>query len=248
MDTLFLNEQRCKCGKLLLKGLFFDGTFEIKCKKCGIINKIGSIKLADDETHYLLIINNKGIITNVSNSACVILEYPHEELIGKHYSQISPMLSSDVIEKFFGPESIIDGDNYFQLDTVHKSKNNKNLSITAIMKLYQPTENEKQILLSAELKNSPIEQDLLNKKIIGFAQEVFVGGKFFDIISIENRKESIKIFENLSSDGQPYRTTNISFINPNNKDLVSELYFAPRYNEMGKFVGYSVLVWSKNKI
>jgi len=154
MDTLFLNEQRCGCGKLLLKGIFFDGLLEIKCKKCGTTNKIGSIKLADDETHYLLIINNKGIITNVSNSACVILGYTHEELLGMSYIKISPIVSDKISKIFLEPKSILNQDNYFQFDTVHKNKCGKEIPVTILLKLYQPNNNEKYILLSAELINN----------------------------------------------------------------------------------------------
>ncbi len=40
-----LNDYRCTCGKLLLKGIVFDGVIEIKCKRCGVISKIGEAKL-----------------------------------------------------------------------------------------------------------------------------------------------------------------------------------------------------------
>lgn len=89
MDTLFLSEQRCQCGKLLLKGVFFDAALEIKCKKCGRMNIIGSIKLTDDKFHYLLILNEKGIVTNVSDSACCVLGYTYSELIKKPFTQRS---------------------------------------------------------------------------------------------------------------------------------------------------------------
>ena len=102
MDKIFLNEHRCKCGKLLLKGVFFDSVLEIKCKKCGEISKIGSIKLVDDATHYLLIINDKGIISNASDSACRILGYTYEKLIGKNFTLVNPTMPKEIGKKFFG--------------------------------------------------------------------------------------------------------------------------------------------------
>lgn len=153
MDTLFLNEQRCACGKLLLKGIFFDGTLEIKCKHCGTINKIGSIKLADDSNHYLLIINEKGSIINASSSSCKILGYSHEELIGKHFTEINPSLPKDLMERFFGVESILNEDNHFQFDTINRTKGGVDISVTVFFRLYKPTSNEKHILLSVEVKD-----------------------------------------------------------------------------------------------
>ena len=63
MDTLSLNEQRCKCGKLLLKGFFCNGILEleIKCKGCKKLNKINNIKLLNNNNTYQFkdIKNNK---------------------------------------------------------------------------------------------------------------------------------------------------------------------------------------------
>ena len=103
MNTLRLHEHRCVCGKLLLKGIFFDGSLEIKCKRCGVINTIGTIKLADDATHYLLIINGHGDIINVSDSACRILGYTYDEFISKHFTEINPTMPKEIGKKFFGP-------------------------------------------------------------------------------------------------------------------------------------------------
>ena len=156
MDTLFLNDYRCKCGKLLLKGVFFDGTAEIKCRNCGTINKIGHIKQQDDSDHYLLIISDKGIVVNASKSACDILGYPCSELVGKHFTKINTTIPNDLGEKFFGPNSVLNEDFYFQLDTNHLSKNGKVIPIAAHLKLYRPNEKERYVLLLAEIKKTDL--------------------------------------------------------------------------------------------
>lgn len=153
MDTLFLNEHRCRCGKLLLKGIFFDGTLEIKCKRCGEINKIGKIKLANDLKHYLLIINEKGTVVNVSDSACRILGYNPNELIGKHFTQINTSVPLEIHDRFIGPNTVLNENNYIHIDTFHQSKSGKKIPIDAFLKLYRPNDREKFILLSAKLKS-----------------------------------------------------------------------------------------------
>ncbi len=154
MDTLLLNEQRCKCGKLLLKGIFFDGVLEIKCKKCGVINKIGTSKFTDDKNHYQLIIDDKGMIINASNSASHILGYTHEELVNKHFTKINTTVPKEINDRFFSSKSTLDEDNYFQLDTAHQTKDGKKIPVVVLIKLYQPTEKEKFLLVSVEVKNN----------------------------------------------------------------------------------------------
>lgn len=159
MNTSFLNEHRCQCGKLLLKGIFFDGTLEIKCRRCGKINKIGTLKLTDDAKHYLLIINEQGILTNVSDSACKILEYSYEELKGKHFTLINPAMPTEINKKFLGPLSVLKDDNFFEFDTVHQSKSGKKIPVSIFIKLYQLTDKEKCGLLSVSLKNAKVAGD-----------------------------------------------------------------------------------------
>lgn len=38
-----LKEYRCSCGKLLCKGEIFDGEIQVKCKKCGKIQRIENL-------------------------------------------------------------------------------------------------------------------------------------------------------------------------------------------------------------
>ncbi|HEY5589262.1 MAG TPA: PAS domain-containing protein [Candidatus Paceibacterota bacterium] len=277
MNTQFLNEQRCKCGKLLLKGIFFDGALEIKCKKCGTINKIGSTKLADDDIHYSLFINDKGNIINASTSACKILGYKHEELIGLHFTKINTIVSKDINDKLFRPESMLNEDNYFQLDTIHQSKSGNKIPVTVIIKLYQPTLKERFLLISAELKktedntktNINKDEDYINnacdfyfdidkngtldyisptvENFFRFIPEAAIGKNYFECIPIGNRKESKKLFEYFSKDEKAYKTEDTACLSTNGNTLYTELFFTPKFNDMGKFIGYRILVWATIK-
>ena len=273
MDTLFLSEHRCKCGKLLLKGIFFDGTLEIKCKRCGEVNKIGSIKLADDATHYLLIINDQGKISNVSESACRILGYACDELIGKHFTQINPTLPKEIGRKFFGPESVLNEDNYFQLDTVHQAKDGKKIPITVRIKLFQAVSKEKYILILAEIKDGPGDEKIADENslkfvdsacdfyfdidknaigeyvspsvevLFGFSAESVIGKNYFDFSPPETREEFRKLFNHFSADFLPFRLENKAGLNNEHKIVHNELYFTPKFDDVGNFSGYRVLGW-----
>jgi PAS domain-containing protein len=145
------------------------------------------------------------------------------------------------------------------------------------LKSYQPVEGEKQVLLSAEIKNTDDEKNISDKnelefvnnvcdfyfnidktgtveyisqtaiKHIGFTQELIVGKKYFDFISEEDRSESKKIFENFVANGLPYKIVGKTITSDKEVVLDNERYFAPKYNEMGKFTGYCVLVWLKDR-
>jgi PAS domain S-box-containing protein len=273
MDTLFLNEHRCQCGKLLLKGVFFDGALEIKCKKCGEINKIGIIKLADDSTHYLLIINDKGKIVNVSDSACRILGYTHEELIGKYFTQINPTLSPEIGKKLFGPESVLNEDNHLKLDTFYQTKEGKKFPVTVLLRLYKTNDKEKFILLASEIRSSQddnqtadentknfvdsacdfyfdVDKDGIGEYVspsvetlFGFTPDLVIGKNYFDFTPLETREEFRRRFQQYAAKALPFKIENKAGLNSKRKMINNELYFTPKFNDAGKFTGYRVLGW-----
>lgn len=270
-ETLFLNEHRCKCGKLLLKGIFFDGTLEIKCRRCGAINKIGKINQADDATHYLLIVDKQGRIVNCSEAAGYVLGYSRDELIGKHLSQISPVSQKEIDKKFFGPESALDEENYFKLDTFHRCKSGKKIPVVALLKLYQPAGREKYLLISAEPKNTESKSNFLKEdafefldntcdfylsldkngivehaspsaaKFFGFTQETFTGRNYLDYLPVGKEIKAKKIFNHFSVNEEPYRVAGDIGISADGEMICDEIYFTPNFNDMGKLVGYCVL-------
>lgn len=268
METSFLNQHRCICGKLLLKGIFFDGLAEIKCRSCGKINNIGFIKMEDNNSHYMLIINDKCLISNCSNYACNILGYSNNELIGKSFTSIDPNLSKSCGEKIFGPESVLNEDNYLQIDTSHQSKSGKIISVSVLLKLYKPNKKNRYVLLLAEVKNNNFnktKEDMFVDKacdfyfeidkdgittyvspsmdgIFGINHNTLVGKQHFDIFSIRRKIDAIKGFLFFSSKEQPYRIVDNAL--EVNGDLIKyESYYAPIFNDSGKFIGYRVLGW-----
>jgi PAS domain S-box-containing protein len=273
MDNVFLNEQRCACGKLLLKGIFFDGALEIKCGRCGQINKIGSIKSANDNNAYLLIVDNRGLIVNTSDSVSRFLGYTRTELIGQHFTFINPTIPRDMDQKFFGPESVLEKDNYLQLDTTHQAKNGMKIPVTIFLKLYFPTNQEDYVLVIVKLRSTSKGSDapaqagpqflengcdfhfLLDRngifqyvnpaleKLFGFPSEMIVGKSYFDYVSPEKLTESLKNFAYFLGREEPYRIKSATAIAADGRKIQSELYFTPNFNDFGKFSGYCVLGW-----
>lgn len=273
MDNLFLNEHRCKCGKLLLKGIFFDSTLEIKCKKCGEINKIGNIKLVNDDSNYLLIINSEGNIVNISDSTCKILGYSSEELIGKNFTLINSTVPKEIGKKFFGTESVLSESNHLKLDTFHQTKSGKKIPVTIFLKSYRPTNKEKYFLVSVKLKNIENYNKIINEdvplflesgcdfwfeldkngvgeyvsqsveKLFGFIPNAVIGKNYFDYLPTETRAKEKKMFDHYCATEQPYRIQQDWGIDSKGGKVFYELFFTPKFSDSSQFVGYCVLGW-----
>ncbi|MFA6476085.1 MAG: PAS domain S-box protein [Candidatus Paceibacterota bacterium] len=273
MDTLFLNEHRCKCGKLLLRGVFFDGALEIKCHRCGEINEIGRLKLENDKYQYLLIINDQGIVTNASDSAYRILGYDNHELIGEHFTSINPTMPEEIGQKFFGQDSRLSEDNYYQLDTFHQNHNGEKIPVTIFVKLYLPTNKKRHVLLSVKLRDLDLssiyseqeESRFLDKacdfyfdidkngkgeyispsveKLFGFTQEAILGKNYFSFLPASNVIEARKTFDYFSSRQEPYRVLRDTGFDSRGQRIHNELYFTPKFDDKGDFSGYRVLGW-----
>jgi PAS domain S-box-containing protein len=272
MKILFLNEHRCKCGKLLMRGILFDATLEIKCRRCGEVSTIGRIRLMDDTVNYLLIIDDQGRVTNVSDSACRILGYDGEELIGKNLAEISPAIPEEIQKKFLGPESVLGEENYFQLDTTHRSKDGGRIPVVVLLKQCFSTQQNRYVLVSVKLKDSveedkPLAPDEFEfagnscdyyfdvdrngveeyvspsvEKVLGFPQETIIGKSYLDFLPAEKREEARKNFEYFSAKKQPYRMVCDVRVAAD-RTVNNELYFAPNFNGYGEFIGYRVSGW-----
>ncbi len=272
MDNILLKEQRCSCGKLLLKGIFLQATLEIKCKKCGQINQIGNISLLDNNKCYLLVANKFGVITNASDSACSILGYGHDELVGKHFTEIDTTLSKEIGEKLMPPNSILTSEHYLQLDTYNQTKTGEKLPVNVLLKLYQPTEQDSYVLISVTVQdsdavNNASEEDAkfvqnscdfyfeLDKdgvckalsdsveEIFGISRELGLGAHYYDFVPADKKIETIKRFEYFVAKEQAYRILDNVGIDGRGDLTHSDLFFTPNFNHDGKFVGYRVLGW-----
>ncbi len=274
MSNVLLLEQRCECGRLLLKGIFLQASLEIKCKKCGKINKIGQIKKTSDDCCYILVFNELGIITNADEAASRILGYSHDELIGMHFTEIDTDVSQDIATRLMPPQSILAEDHYIQLESFNKTKAGKKLAVSVFLQLYKPTENETCLLVSASVKNN-LDYSLENKNqnkfmenacdfyfdidknglaryisqsiesLFGISPQVALGRSYLDFVPEDKKEEAEKRFLYFSSREEPYRILDYVGLDLNGKTTYTDLFFTPNISQDGKFIGYRVLGWLK---
>lgn len=274
MKDMLLREQRCECGRLLLKGIFLQASLEIKCKKCGKINKLGQIKKTSDDCCYILVCNELGIITNADEAASRILGYSHDELIGMHFTEIDKDISQEMVAKLMPPQSILVEDHYIQLESFNKTKAGKKLAVSVFLQLYRPAESEVCLLASASVKNT-LAYDLLDKnqnnfienacdfyfdidknglaryispsveKLFGINPQMALGRSYLDFVPAEKKDEAAARFAYFASRSEPYRILNNLGIDLAGNTTQTDLFFTPNISQGGQFLGYRVLGWVK---
>ena len=144
------------------------------------------------------------------------------------------------------------------------------------MKLYKLNNKERFVLLSAKIKTKTselkIEKGIYKffynkcdfyfdldkngigeyespsaKKLFGFSVERNIGKSYFDFLPTNERIKFQKTFKYFSENETPFRIEDAVNIDPNGNTIHSELYFTPKFDDLGKFLGYRVLGMKNNK-
>ena len=272
MPNTLLKEQRCECGRLLLKGIFLQASLEIKCKKCGKINKIGKIKKNDDSVCYVLVFDEFGNIVNADEAASVVLGYDHEELIGMHFTDIDGSVTKEMANKLMPPQSILADDHNIQVESFNKTKDGKNIAVNVFLQLYKPTNNERFVVASVSIddvvgscgakgdkklfiENScdfyfDIDKSGLARHISQSVETLFginprtaLGSSYLDFLPAHKREEATQRFNYFAARSEPYRILDNLGLDVNGKITHTDLFFAPNISQDGQFIGYRVSGW-----
>lgn len=89
METVSLREYRCKCGKLLFKGVLMLGVVEVKCRRCGAIFLQEEL---EPEAFTLLECDGRLQITDVSGYVEAVFGRTHTDIIGEQLGTFFPLL------------------------------------------------------------------------------------------------------------------------------------------------------------
>lgn len=89
MKTSF-SEYRCRCGKLLFKGIIILSTIEVKCKRCGNTETF-SHEERTAPVSFTVTLDGGGIIVDACR-AVLCVGWERQALIGNHFSVLFPLL------------------------------------------------------------------------------------------------------------------------------------------------------------
>lgn len=270
MDTYLIEDYRCSCGRLLFKGMLLGGTIEIKCPRCSRLNRLGTIHLLDDRSRYLLIINDHGKITNISNSASKILGYDPDELIGQDFNYINPTIPREIGPKLIEPGGPLTEHNHFRIDTFHRTKSGKKIPVTVSLRLHRSPQNKIYVLVMSVLRNiydQPLPKQTSSNMIVEGCDfyydidaegrleylspsiksyrnitENYLGRFFWDFPWVSDPEDKKKIFQHFASARKPFRIKNNPLV-----DYDIDQYYTPRFDDNQKFLGFRILGWVVKK-
>ncbi len=63
-----IDNYRCSCGKLLLRGFIVSGEVEIKCRTCKKITTVTGLQSLSDHSRHILIVDANGQVVQASSS------------------------------------------------------------------------------------------------------------------------------------------------------------------------------------
>lgn len=131
-----LFEYRCDCGQLLFKGLLFDSTLEIKCRRCKKILGLKENPLAQNpEKSYVILYDHKGDVVGTSASSHKILGYTQDDLLTKNIRDISLFIKDNLQYKKLLHKVKKVGIEPLIVETFHRKKSGEIVSIRARIKL-----------------------------------------------------------------------------------------------------------------
>lgn len=253
--TPLLRENRCiHCGKLLLRGLVFSGTIEIRCTRCKADNVITGITSSLERTdQYSILFDYQGNIMGADRNAVAILGYTNEELQGMHRTA----LGSDITEKDYAQlrGAIMRGIGPVSFDTVHRKKDGTAIPVNLQVKVFMDSEKPVALvvghLISQQKKSEGRYEMTVNEKgqflylskeaanCLGDRWVEFIGTPMHELFIGEepNGEAFTRMLENKSF----FRLPGMAMCRKDGTFTKCDLEFTPQQNDLGDFIGYAVV-------
>jgi PAS domain S-box-containing protein len=272
MESLFLHDYRCGCGKLLFKGALLMCRVEIKCKRCGAINVMeGMSSCLGGEGCYTMLMGKNADILNVSESATKILGYSREELLTMRAYDIGPLLPRETYGRLWN--TMRSGKESFVLETVQRKKNGETMPVKLRVRFSKlgdmecvfaiadssrgvaqnvaARDSEPSSLvdyncdLRAEVSARGIYTYMGAKSadLLGYASGEVLGRTIFEFCFPREADIRRREFAMLATAEQPFRILNDRVLHKDGRAVTFDTYFVPRYGEHGGFIGYGTMGW-----
>lgn len=114
-----LEDYRCSCGKLLLRGFVLSGIIEVKCRECKRLANIEGPLSRAENPPYILICDDAGKIQKASASAERATLFSPEELVGRDIKDVLMFTAPEFFRTLWDALSVGDAEPV-QFDTLQK--------------------------------------------------------------------------------------------------------------------------------
>lgn len=256
----------------MFKGYILSGAIETKCTRCHTLTTVGDS--VSEPGRYALLLDRSAKIVNATHSATDILGYSHDQLLGKHYDEISKAMSRALYEKIFetltrqsvkkvhyqhGLQVRANGeaipvDVRFRMITVRGEPHilcicNASLREHEGFEVYgtdiaNVCDGYAEIGLEQELT---LVSDGL-KGLLGYDEEEMVGRPIFEFMCGAGRDglaaDRTTQLTNRLNARVPFRIKNCAALKKDAQAVDLDVAFMPVFDEAGAFNGHRVLMWT----
>lgn len=265
-------EYRCpKCNKLVVKGMLLKGYVEFKCTRCR--TRFGFSGPADtNDSQYLILSTEDGVIENCSISTTEQLGYPLEELIGRKIDMLYADESTRTTDNILAKQAR--DFRYLRFDTNHLKADGSTVEVMVTLrslsigsrpqmarhikiKVLPP----KEILEAAACNNMhyndfenelDLEGNLLyvDKRACDIANmkpEEVIGKCLWSFMTPEEAARRKENTRNFIASGLSYRILDASIPLKSGAIAKYETFATPVYDDFGEPIGFKSINWMKGQ-
>lgn len=272
MNFLFKNEYRCfSCGKLLFRGILFNGRIEAKCLRCGRINLFGKSSVLEERNRYMLLTDSQGKILGSGNSNGNFIDFNSTELIGENINRIIAYEPEKDTDKIIALRS--EGKKYLRFDTWYKNKMGNIIPVSVRYNFLKNKKGKDLILRTVDrivpVKKYLTKKSMFSKKnqgdfvievdkngiilygnnqgrdIFGFAPEDVIGKSVEEFQPSEDVERRRNNFKALVAKRASYRIPDNRAFSKDGRIIEYETFCSPAFSNEGDFVGYTMTSWLK---
>jgi len=272
MKSLIVTEYRCRCGRLLFKGLLLKDLVEAKCAHCNSVSLFKGLNVPDSPDRFVILATPGGTIVNVSASAETLLGFSMEKLVGGKIEklfagEIEKEADQAIAKKIIGKKYLRLGNTYKKSDGgalpvfvcyKHIQKGDREFILRIVDIIPEADENAiKQANFSSENigdfvaemdENSMVLYiDPSIEKIFGYRPEEVIGRSLAEFRVPEDNEWREKNTKMLVSQKKSFRAPDFRTLAKDGKIMDYEAYGTPFYDDVGDFLGYRFVCWMKDE-
>ena len=272
MHSFLTTEYRCRCGRLLFKGLVLQDLIEVKCHRCKRMHYFPGLKVGDSSRRFAVLTDTNGVIVNASASIVDHLQTPIHRAVQTDVAALFARKRDIVTDTALAKQSL--GHPYLRFDTTLLTREGETVAVTVSYRTVRIDDRRFILRVVDELRTVHDEElqeigfDVLDicdlvvetngrgiilyannqtEKILGFRPEEVVAQKVSDIEAPEERERRDRNRKLLGDRQATFRSKNFVVISKQGKRVAFDVHSTPFYDHSGEFIGYRNMLWLVDK-
>ncbi len=264
--SLLSTEYRCRCNKLLFKGLILQDHLNLVCPRCGELSEFSGVDVKKQENRFVLLCDNYGVIVNADELATLYTGYEIKDFIDKpisdflytkrdidgdvevsKYCHVNPYVRYDVRFKTQQGEGIFAAVTYKQVIIGTQYFVLRIFDITPVDELTAASS----VISEAKTCDMVAETDGMGNilyidhnsfRCLGYYPEELIGRHIKKIATQEEHDIQMR-FASLAKLRVPYCREDYAAIHKDGTSVKLDVFSVPVYGEDGTFIGHKHMSW-----